>query len=514
MFAKNFKYDFKAGFSVFLLALPLCLGISIASNFPPIAGILTAIVGGMVTSFFGSSRLTIKGPAAGLIVIALGAVNDLGGGDLALGYKRALAVGVVAAIIQILIALFRMAKVAEFMPPSVIHGMLAAIGVIIIAKQSTVFLGVVGVSGTPLHLLSQIPNNLINLNPEISFIGLLSMFIVLIWPKFKKLKMIPASIIVLLFAIPLSMYFDIAHPHMYRLMDHDFNVGPNFLVNLPGSLLKAVTFPSFDAILTGASIKYIIMFALVGSIESLLTVCAVDNLDPEKKQSDLNKDLLATGVGNLIASLIGGLPMISEIVRSKANIDYEAKSIFSNFFHGMFLLVSIVFIPQIIQEIPLSALAALLIFTGFRLASPGEFKKVYQIGRDQFFLFMLTLIITLLTDLLLGVMLGLVAKILLHLFRGASISDFFRLKFSLQEKSHEIYIQINGALVFTNFLTLKKLIDAPEYKNKKIIIDFTEAKLVDHTIQEKLHLFEDRVKMIGLSNLKSSSQHELSFKSR
>ena len=514
MFSKNLKYDLKSGFSVFLLALPLCLGISIASNFPPISGILTALVGGLVASFFGSSRLTIKGPAAGLIVIALGAVNDLGAGDLSLGYKRALAVGVVAAIIQILIALFRMAKIAEIMPPSVIHGMLAAIGVIIIAKQSTVFLGVEGVSGGPLKLLSMIPQNIKNLNPEICLIGMISLFIILIWPRFKKLQAIPASIIVLFAAIPLSIYFDIAHPHVYHLMNSDYSIGPNFLVNLPGSLLKAITLPLFDVVTSVQSIKYIVMFALVGSIESLLTVCAVDNLDPEKQQSDLNKDLLATGVGNLIASLIGGLPMISEIVRSKANIDYEAKSKYSNFFHGLFLLLSIVFIPQIIHQIPLSALAALLIFTGFRLASPIEFKKVYQIGLDQFFLFMLTLIVTLLTDLLLGVIVGIIAKVLLHLIRGAEISDFFGLKHHIEETNDEIKVKVTGAIVFTNFLTIKNIIERGIKSNKKIKINLQDAKIVDHTIQEKLHLFEDHVILEGLSALHPVSQHEFSFKKR
>lgn len=514
MFSKNFKYDLKSGFSVFLLALPLCLGISIASNFPPIAGILTAIVGGLIASFFGSSRLTIKGPAAGLIVIALGAVNDLGGGDVTLGYKRALAVGVVAAIIQILFALFRMAKFAEIMPPSVIHGMLAAIGIIIIAKQSTVFLGVQGVSGSPLKLISMLPENIKHLNPEITLIALISLFIILTWPTFKKLKSIPASIIVLVATIPLSIYFDIAHPHAYHLFNSDFNIGPDFLVNLPGSLLNAATFPLFDVITSVYSIKYIVLFALVGSIESLLTVCAVDNLDPEKKQSDLNKDLLATGVGNLIASLIGGLPMISEIVRSKANIDYEAKSKYSNFFHGLFLLVSIVFIPQIIHQISFSALAALLIFTGFRLASPHEFKKVFQIGFDQFFLFMLTLIVTLLTDLLLGVTVGIIAKVLLHLIRGASLSDFFSLKHTVKENEKEILVKVTGAVVFTNFLTLKNIIQNGINNKKMVKIDLSDAIIVDHTIQEKLHLFKNNVILQGISSLHAISTHEFSFKKR
>lgn len=508
------KYDLRAGFSVFLLALPLCLGIAIASNFPPIAGIFTAIVGGLISSFLGSSRLTIKGPAAGLIVIALGAVNELGGGDPILGYKRALAVGVVAALLQILIALFKMAKVAEIMPPSVIHGMLAAIGVIIIVKQSTVFLGVSPHAKSPLGLIAELPQNLMNVNPSIGIIGLLSFLVVIFWPKIKKLNAIPASIIVLVVAIPLSYVFDMSHQHIYSYLGHDFQIGPNYLINLPGELLKAITFPDFSVVFSGTSIKYIIMFALVGSIESLLTVCAVDNLDPERKKSDLNKDLIATAIGNLISAFIGGLPMISEIVRSKANIDYEAKSKYSNFFHGLFLLLSIIIIPGLIRHIPLTALAALLIYTGLRLASPHEFIKTYKIGRDQLMLFVTTLLVTLFTDLLLGVAVGLILKVLLHLIRGAKLADFFKLDYKSEVNGDTTQISIQGALVFSNFLTLKSLIQAEIEKGQKVVLDLNQSRLIDHTIQEKLegYVEDNHLGIVGLEKFESASEHALSFK--
>jgi len=487
MNGSTFKYDIKAGFSVFLLALPLCLGIAMASNFPPIAGVITAIVGGIVSSFIGSTRLSIKGPAAGLIVIALGAVNDLGGGDAFLGYKRALAVGVVAAILQILFALFKWAKVAEIMPPSVIHGMLAAIGVIIIAKQSHVALGVTATSKGPLGLLAEIPNSLMHLNPEIFVIGLLSLLIVILWPKFKKLKDIPASIIVLLVAIPLTYAFDLIHPHNYRLIGSTFEVGPKFLINLPGQILSAITLPDFSVITSGASIKYIIMFALVGSIESLLTVVAVDNLDPEKRKSDLNKDLLSVGVGNLISSFLGGLPMISEIVRSKANIDYEAKSKYANVSHGVFLLLSIAFLPWLLTKIPLAALAALLVYTGLRLAHPSEFKHSLELGKDQFLLFCVTLIVTLLTDLLVGVGVGILLKIVLHMSRGVKLSDFLSLDYDKETHGDDVKIKLKGSLVFSNYLKLMNLLqDEMKTGAKKIHLDLSETLIIDHTIQEKL----------------------------
>lgn len=513
MSANTIKYDIKAGFSVFLLALPLCLGIAIASNFPPIAGITTAIVGGIVSSFLGSSRLTIKGPAAGLIVIALGSVTELGGGDALLGYKRAIAVGVVSAIIQILFATFRWAKFAEIMPPSVIHGMLAAIGVIIIAKQSHVVLGVTATSKAPLPLLAELPQSLMHLNPEVFFIGLLSFLIVIFLPKIKKLNFIPASIVVLASSILSSYAFDLSHVHPYTFMGLDFQVGPKYLINLPGQILSAISFPDFSVITSATSIKYIIMFALIGSIESLLTVCAVDGLDPEKKKSDLNKDLLSVGIGNLIAALLGGLPMISEIVRTKANIDYGAKSKYANFFHGVFLLLSIMLFPWLLKLIPLSALAALLVYTGIRLASPNEFKKIYLIGVDQFILFATTLIITLLTDLLVGVGTGILLKILLHFARGAKISDFFVLKSTKEVDGNKVRIRPEGALVFSNFLKLQEMITDEIFSGKEVILDLNQVKLIDHTIQEKLEVFKgNNFEIIGLGHLNSSSGHKHAFK--
>ena len=363
--------DAMSGFLVFLIALPLCLGISMASGFPPVAGVLTAIVGGVVVSFIGSAELTIKGPAAGLIVIALGAVTELGMGDPILGYRRALAVGVVAAIIQIIIALSRAGVVASVMPPAVVHGMLAAIGVIIIAKQTPVMLGVQGAHGEPLEMLLEVPHYLAEANPEVLLIGLISLATLVLLPLIPGLKKVPAPMVALMLTIPLGLALHFSDAHTYTLANHTYELGPEYLVQLPGNLLDAITFPDFSVVFSAASIKYIIMYALVGSVESLLSVIAVDAMDPEKRVSDLNKDLLATGIGNLICAAIGGLPLISEIVRSKANIDAGASSKYSNFFHGVSLLLFVALLPSLLQQIPLAALAAMLVYTGARLASPS-----------------------------------------------------------------------------------------------------------------------------------------------
>jgi MFS superfamily sulfate permease-like transporter len=237
--------------------------------------------------------------------------------------------------------------------------------------------------------------------------------------KFGWAKKVPAPMLVLAAAIPLGFVFDLEHQHVYKWWSHNYDIGPKYLIQLPGSLLASLAYPDFSQIFTGPSIKYIIMFSLVGSIESLLSVTAVDSLDPERRTSDLNRDLLAAGIGNTIAAAIGGLPMISEIVRSKANIDNGARSRWSNFFHGTFLLASLVLIPGVLQHIPLAALAAMLIYTGTRLASPKEFSHAYHIGIEQLVVFVTTMMVTLATDLLVGVGAGLLLEIAIHIKNGA-----------------------------------------------------------------------------------------------
>jgi MFS superfamily sulfate permease-like transporter len=515
--------DLLAGFLVFLIALPLSLGIAMASSFPPIAGIMTAVVGGVVATFFGSARLTIKGPAAGLIVIALGAVTELGQGDTHHGYRLVLATIVAAAVLQIAFSFVRAGALGDTFPSSVVHGMLAAIGVIICSKQLHTLVGVTPEKAGPLGLLSQVPHSFAVANPEVAVIGIGSLVLLFAWPHtpVPALRKVPAQLVVVVLSVIVGDLFDLSHEHTYRFQDHDFSVGPKFLVELPGQLLSALTWPDFSELGSATSIKYIVMFALVGSIESLLSAKAVDSLDPQKRRSDLDKDLLAVGVGNLIAGMIGGLPMISEIVRSSANITNGARSRFANFFHGMFLLVFVAAVPWLLARIPLSALAAMLIYTGYRLASPAEFAKTWRIGREQMMIFATTMFVTVATDLLVGVAAGVLLKVALHAINGMPLANTFKPHVEVELLGSSVTVRVGQAAVFSNYLTIKRVLHELPAVVEHVTVDLSRANLVDHTVMEKLHELEQEwlqnkraLRVLGLEQHTRFSEHPFAARKR
>lgn len=509
--------NIKSGFFISLIALPLCLGIALACNCPPIAGVITAIVGGMVVSLVGGCNLSIKGPAAGLIVIVLGAVMDLGGGDIAIGYRRMLAVACLAAVIQILLALFRTARFGRLMPPSVIHGMLAAIGVIIVSKQIHILVGAKPHGKSTFQLISEVPQSIMAINPELAFIGVFTLILMIILPLIpsRLIKSIPPALFALLIVVPMGLWWHLDVPHSYKLLDHDFIVGPDFLVNIPSNFFNSFVFPDFSILNQTIAYKYVIMLALVGAVESSLTVIAIDSITKPKEKSNLDRDLLGLGIGNLICSLIGGLPMISEVVRSKANIDSGATGRQSNFIHGAFLLLAVTLLVPIIKEIPLSALAAMLILTGIRLASPKQMLNTYKIGSDQLILFSVTLITTLATDLLMGIIVGMIAKVVLHLIRGVKPNELFSIKSQIIENQTAITIAINGSSVFTNYFSLQNKILSALEKTDLVILDFSKATLIDHTTLSCLESLKGdigtkKIEIVGLNKLSRLSSHPAS----
>ena len=528
--AQNWQYDAMSGFLVFLIALPLCLGISMASNFPPQAGIITAIIGGILVSRINGSFVTINGPAAGLIVVIFDSVQELGKGDAMAGYKYTLAAIVCASVIQTLMGYFKAGKLSAFFPSSVVHGMLAAIGIIIMSKQIHTLLGVKPDAKTLFQTIGQIPHSFVELNPEVALIGGSGLAILIIWAFLKNryLKMIPGPLVVVVVGLALGQFYDLDHKHIYLFLPndpilphHEFTVGPTFLVTIPDNIMAGFSFPDFSLLGTLEFWEQVITICLVGSLESLLSAAAVDKLDTYKRYSDLNRDLTAVGIGNTICGLVGGLPMIAEIVRSSANVNNGGRTAWANFFHGTFLLIFVALFPKLIHEIPLASLAALLVFTGFKLASPKEFMKTLAIGYEQLVVFVITIIGVLATDLLIGVAIGMVAEFIVHLLRSVNWHEVLKLYFEVKETDPGVYhIRIDGAAFFANFLSLKsELPSIPE--GKKLIFDLSEADTVDHTVMEFIHDFcEDyerrggHYEICGLDQHTASSDHPLAARKR
>lgn len=496
-----------SGFLVFLLALPLSLGIAKASEFPPAMGVLTAIIGGLFVSFFAGSRLTIKGPAAGLITICSGAVIEMGGGEQ--GWRFALGVIVVAGLIQIIFGWLKFGSLSDFFPPSAVHGMLAAIGLIIFSKQIHILLGIDPAllkGKEPLELFAMIPDSLIHEDLRVTFIGAISLIIIFGIPllKIKIFKKIPPPMMVLLVTVPLAWVMDFRHTEPAFDMVTIGNFWGMVGLNVDFGMIGQFVFW-----------KYVIMFVFINSIETLLTVKAIDGLDPWKRVSNPNKDLSAVGGGNAITGLLGGLPMISEVARSSANVNFGGRTVWANFFHGSFLLIAMLLFIPVIEMIPNTALAALLIAVAYRLASPNEFYKTYRVGADQLVIFIITIAVTISTDLLIGVGAGIVAKMAIHILNGVPFSNLFKAKYEAHSSDDTFTFKVKGSAVFSNLIGFKKAF-APVKPTSKVVLDFSEAHLIDHTFMEFIsHVEENQVHAggslvaIGWDRFKPFSNHPM-----
>lgn len=509
---ENFSTDAISGFIVFLLALPLSLGIAKASEFPPLMGLVTAIIGGLVVSLIAGSKLTVKGPAAGLIVIAVGAVGEFGGGEQ--GWHLALGAIVVAGVIQVLFGVLKLGKLVDFFPLSAVHGMLAAIGLIIIAKQIPVLLDInpADTKGKePLELLAEIPHFILHMDPKATLVGLVCLSIMLIWPFIAHpIKKIPAPLAVLMFAIPAELMLDFQHTEPAYALVHIGNLLENIKVNVDFSGIA----------MTGIFLKYVVMFALVGSLESLLTVKAIDMLDPLRRKSDANRDLIAVGAGNILVGILGGLPMISEVARSSANVANGARTRWANFFHGFFLLVFVLLAVHLIELIPNTALAAMLITVGIRLAHPKEFMHTLHIGKEQLLIFVVTIVFTLATDLLIGIAAGILTEIIINILNGKPLSVIFKAPTEVSFTETKYLLKINDAAVFTNYLGIKRKLDSIP-PGMEVEIDLEATHLVDHSVMDNLHHFKHdyeaeggTVMLVGLEQHTQVSGHHLSARKK
>ena len=483
-----------SGFVVSLIALPLGLGLAIASEAPPIAGIIAAIAGGMVVSVLGGSHLTITGPGNGLVIVILSAIVGMGEGDLYQGYLYTLAAIMLSGLLLFIFGVFRLGALSEFFPTTALQGMLAAIGVGILAKQFHVMLGFTDVKGNTINQLVLIPNSIKNLlsNPSsdiilASAIGVLSLAFLFLYARVRNsvFQLIPAPMWVVIASIGVMYYYDL-------VLKTPEVLGSNLMITLPDNLMASLPSPDFGKILTSDFIGYTISITLVAVIESLLSIKAVDKLDPLKRRSNINKDLRALGIATGVSGFFGGLNVVTVIARSSVNVNNGGNNRSANFFHAAFLVVFILLFAKQIQKIPMPALAAILVYTGYRLATPENLLRIYKVGKEQAIIFLTTLVATLMTSLTTGILLGILTTLLVHIVLNKSGVLFSRnwlkpnVLMYLEEETGNYYVSVKNFCSFLNFFKLKaKLDEIPP--SAHAIIDFSLCEFVDHTVMEGLN---------------------------
>ncbi|MEH6512003.1 SulP family inorganic anion transporter [Maribacter arcticus] len=514
-----------SGFVVSLIALPLGLGLALASEAPPISGIIAAVVGGIVVSVLGGSNVTITGPGNGLVIVLLGAITTLGGGDLYEGYLFTLAAIVFSGILMLILGFLKMGRLADFFPASAIEGMLAAIGLGILAKQFHIMIGHNNEHGTIINLLVQIPEGIINLYNDYhleqliaAIIGLIALLIMLNYSKIrnKYLHLIPAPMWILILSVTFSYVFDWLNLP-YPLQDQ-------FLVNIPNNVLSNLAFPNFSKIMELDFIMTVFAITLIASIESLLSIKAVDKLDPARRRSNVNRDLKALGLATSISGLLGGLNVVTVIARSSVNVNNGATNKSANFFHALFLVIFVLLFQDQLRRIPLAALAAILVFTGYKLATPKNIRKIAKIGKEQIIIFSVTLLTTLFTNLITGIAMGILVTFLIHVILNKSVSLFVNhlvkpniLMFK-EKDGGNYYISVKYFASFLNFNRLKNKLDIiPE--NENVILDFSLCRFVDHTVMEGLENYidtftkkEGSIELIGLDKHGADTKHPFAIR--
>jgi MFS superfamily sulfate permease-like transporter len=474
-----FRHDLPAGLSVFLVALPLCLGIALASGAPVYAGLLSGIIGGLVVSLISGSHLSVSGPAAGLTTLVAASIISLG------GYPVFLLAVIVAGLFQLLLGVLKAGIIANYFPSSVIKGMLAAIGILLISKQIPLALGYdqpdFWTSGF-LQLFSsgKISSSFQTLNQHITkgaiIIALVSLILLVIWqqPFAKKLKVIPAPLVVVVAGILLALAFDNWIPSL--------SLKSNQLVSIPENVFASIRFPDFTKLFSNVEIwKAGVLIGLLASLETLLCVEAIDKLDRHNRITPVNRELVAQGIGNIACGLLGAIPMTAVVVRGAANADAGARTKLSAFTHGVFILLAVVLIPFLLNLIPLASLAAILIMTGYNLTKPKLYRNMWSLGLKQLLPFIITIIVILSTDLLIGVSIGLLLSI--YFIVQNNFKDEFKITHHKKHETDVYEIKLHSNVTFLNKVKLRNTLDKiPEYSI--LTIDGRECNFIDYDILE------------------------------
>ncbi len=488
--------DIRAGVVVFLVAVPLCLGIALASNAPLFSGLIAGISGGLVVTVFSGSRLGVSGPAAGLAVMVAAGIEKH-------GFDAYLMVVVLCGAIQLIAGFLKAGVIAHYFPSSVIKGMLAGIGVILILKQIPHALGYDSSYEGELafsqldgaNTFTEIGNAFRALSPGAIIVTVISLAILLIWqhPAMKDRKIaraLPAPLLVVMLGIGLNLLF--------ATTGNGLSISADHLVAVPvsesiGEFFSNFRRPDFSAITDPSIYATALALALVASIESLLSVEATDNLDPEKRVTPTNKELKAQGMGNLVAGLLGGIPVTQVIVRSTANVSAGGKTRLASFIHGVLLVVCVAAIPDVLNRIPLASLAAILLVIGYRLASIPLFKRMWNEGLWQFLPFVTTVIGLVFTDLLTGIALGMVVAFFEILIYNYQL-DFYR---EIGEDG-SIKIRLTEHMTFLNKAALKRLLrEVP--KNCTLHIDMSRTRILDHDVREVIEDFATHAAADGVT---------------
>ena len=486
----NLKSDFASGLVVFLVALPLCLGIALASGAPLFSGIISGVVGGIVVGYLSQSHLSVSGPAAGLTAIVLVAITDLG------TFNAFLLAGVIAGVIQLTLGFIKAGSISNYFPNNVIEGMRAGIGVIIFLKQIPHAVGLDKDYFGDLSFFQEDGKNtfseIIGIFGDMQYgsvlITLVSLTILLVWDKvkvLKKIKLVPAALIAVLVGIFLNEFFS--------YLDNGLAVSEDHLVKLPvpqnlEELAAILVFPDFSQISNSNVWIVGITIAIVASIETLLCIEAADRMDAQKRYTDTNVELKAQGIGNLISSLLGGLPMTSVVVRTSANNNAGAKSKMSTIIHGFLLLISVLAIPFILNKIPLATLSAILLLVGYKLANPKIVKHFYEKGKYQFVPFIATLVAIVFTDLLKGVILGLIISVIFVLKGNLKRAYHFR-KDEYQD-GDIIHIDLAQEVSFLNKAAIKQtFMEIPE--KAKVVINASDTVYIAHDVLDMIEEFQN-----------------------
>lgn len=520
------KGDLRASISVAFIAIPLGLGIGLASGVPPLAGVIPSVVGGLLVAWFSGTNIAVHSTPKMLIGVTTAAILTLGGNDMLLGYRLFLAAVVIAGLIQFVLGLLRLGVIGDIIPASVIKSLLAAVGVIIIVKEVPVLIGSHLHPKNIVGLVTDAPLLLADLNPVVTFIGVLSVLIMFLHPKFESpvVKSIPAAVWVILISVAYSYLLGFSQEKSYTFLWFSFTVDGSHLIALPANITDAIVFPDMSQIGTMPFWNIVVAIVLVSSIEGILSTKAIDRLDELKRKSNLNKEMRISGIGTAVSGMLGGLPVIPGIVPSSVAASHNGKGQFTNIFQAIIVLGLVVVLSSQLQHIPLAALAGILIHTGYKLLNPPEVANIYRTGSDQLTIFLVTLITTLTTDLLIGILCGMAITLVLHIYRLKSVTKLFNILFRPnvvsyeEEEEHHYLVSVKGYINFLNYPRLKKALDVIP-NDATINVDLSLAEFIDHTVLEHLAEYEENhirrggdFEIIGMDMHYSLTNHPLSVR--